>query len=233
MFTRHNPQKPTRPSWNLLSVVRLMHPLPSRIRRATPKACHGSCSESATPKRPQRRSVARRRNHPRTLFAGGACSVVQDVRPLQQPWFPRSRPAVPILAVAVHTFSMEEARAQGTRFASIVISLPNESCPPEQFSISRLQCFPKTTGLEAATDSRIESRPPILEKQQHDLDRLPVSPFVVALTPAPPVSRKRAHHCLAVRSPTSRQLLLRPRSLATAFQSLARHGEHREPPRRL
>jgi len=55
---------------------------------------------------------------------------------------------------------MEEARAQGTRFASIVISLPNESRSPERFSISRLQCFPKTTGPKETTDSHIESRPP-------------------------------------------------------------------------
>lgn len=57
--------------------------------------------------------------------------------------------------------------------------------------------------------------------------KVPVSPFVVIMHPAPPVSASTTAHCLAGRSPKSSagfrrrlpQLLLRPLSLSTAFES--------------
>ena len=91
------------------------------------------------------------------------------------------------IAVAVSKTSDGTRCATHTRRVSVVYPPPKGTSSPEQVPFDRIASFP---GPEAV------KTPPLLPA--HDLDRQkPVSPFVVASCPAPPVSTRTDLDCLA------------------------------------
>ena len=95
-----------------------------------------------------------------------------------------------LMEVAHANLNQDTCPPQGGPQTFAVISLPKESSSPEPDSFDRVHTFPKAGDGGHILHPRNVIRWIKL-----------VSPFVVALCPAPPVARKRVCHCLAADSP--------------------------------